>query len=199
MNRAGKENAIQIETASQGFKPWPFRTVAGNNNRNVRFPSQCVQKLIEPFFRRETAEVKQVALVGGKLIIVWQSLKVGEDFDALGRKTAVDQLMAYEFARGQKQIDATLIGPQPPVEIRFRSQHHGTGSQALITTFRYNVVEGTALAFIAGAAVGDAIVGWTQHLEIVDVIKNWDGAALEFPKDRWRQVVIDPADVSEFG
>ena len=60
-------------------------------------PHHGAQELIDAFLGRKPAEVEQVAFIGGELFVVGQSLEVGQDFDASGGKTAVDQLVAHEF------------------------------------------------------------------------------------------------------
>jgi len=45
--------------------------------------------------------------------------------------------------------------------------------------------------------MGNKIVGWTQNLEIVDVIEHWDSLMFQFPENRWRQMVIDAANVGQ--
>ena len=54
-------------------------------------------------------------------------------------------------------------------------------------------------AEFAGVSIGDAIVGWTQDLEIVEMVKDRDALTLQFPENRGREVVVDAANVGEVG
>jgi hypothetical protein len=120
------------------------------------------------------------------VFIVGQSLKVRQNFNALSREPAVDQLIAHEFARSQEHIHAALVSSQPFVQVCFGGKHHRARTRAGIATFGSGVVESAVTAKFAGTPIGDKIVGWAQNLEVVQMVEHGDPLALQFPKNRGR-------------
>ena len=134
-----------------------------------------------------------------ELIFGRQFLVVGENLDTVGRKVAGDELGAHKFAGREKQIDAALIGFEPPVEVGFGGEDDGTGARTRVTALGDDAVKSAVAAGFADFALGHEVIGGAEHFEIVEVINNGDAAALEFPEDGGREVMIDTADVGEVG
>ena len=156
-----------------------------------------MQKFVYRFFGGEASEIEDVAFIAGEPVVSRQWLEMGKDLNAIGGESVGDQLAANELAGSEEQIDATLIGSQPFVKVGFGGEHDGAGARAGITVLSDDVGEGALFASGAGFAVRDAVVGRAEDLEVVQVVENGDAAALEFPEDRRREMMIDAADVGD--
>ena len=106
-------------------------------------------------------------------------------------------LPANKIAGSEEEIDAAFVGPQPFMEVGFGRQNKCARAWARIAPLRDHMVERALPACLASLAVRDEIIGWTQYLEIVQVIQHRNVAPLEFPENRRRQMVIDSADMTQ--
>src|SRR5882724_307035 len=122
-DHAGKKNIRQLQLAGQRLQPLSLGTLSRNHEGYMGQSRHGMQKLVQAFLGGSLPEVEDVAFLGDETFFRGQSLKMRQDFNLLSRKTSADQLVANKFGRRQKQIDATLVGSQPFVKIRFRGEN----------------------------------------------------------------------------
>src|SRR5208337_943294 len=104
VDHAREQNLVQVQFSRQGLEPGALGTVSRDDERSVWQPHHGAQELINAFLWRKPAEVKQVSFIGGEVFSAGQSLEVGQDFDALRRKSAGNQLVAHEFAGSEEHV-----------------------------------------------------------------------------------------------
>jgi hypothetical protein len=177
---------FKFNSRAQRFESGTLGAVSCDDQRSVWQAHHGAQKLIDAFLRREPAEVEDVSFVSGEVFIAGQCLEVGQNFDALPRKAAADQLVAHEFAGSQEHVHAAFVSSQPFVQVCFGCKNHCARTRAGIATLRGGVVESALTAEFAGTPMGDKIVGGAHNLEIVQVVEHGDPLALQFPKNRGR-------------
>ncbi len=190
---------MQVQFFRERLESGTLGTVSRDDERNVWQARHGLQEFIDALLRREPSEVEQIPFIGGQPFGVRQSLEVGQDFNALRGETALDQLVAHEFAGSQEHLHTTFVGPQPFVQVGLGGKNRRAGTRPGVATLCGSVVKSAVTAEFASAAIGDKIVGGAQDLEIVQVVEHGDPLALQFPKNRGRQVVVDAANVRQIG
>src|SRR5712672_1403917 len=102
---------------------------SGDDERDVGQSRHGMQQLVQTFFGGEAAEIEDVTFFWNEIFFRGQCLEVRQDCNQLSGKTSADQLVAHKFGGREEQIDATLVRPQPTMEICFGGENYGTGAR----------------------------------------------------------------------
>src|ERR1700739_544631 len=126
-------------------------------------------------------------------------LKMRQHINAVAGPAVAYELGTNKITRRQKSRHTLLIRPQPTVYTCFDGENSPGRTSAGITVFRHNVPGAPALASFANFSSRHQIVGWTQQLEIIQVIEHRNATLLQFPKNRRREVMIDFSPIVDIG
>ena len=188
----------QTQLRSQLPQPAALRSIPRYYEAKVRHSTHGVQQVLHAFLGRQSAKVKQRSVLGWPFGNRLDGLEVGKNCELCGLPSMLHKFVAYKLAGSQKAIHAFSIRSQPFVNIGLRRQHYPR-APSRIALLLQQAPKFPTLASFACLPLRHQVVPGTEHLEVVQVIKNRNFLRFQLPQNRRRQMVIYISHVRHIG
>src|ERR1700719_892773 len=97
----------------------------------------------------------------------------------------LDKLVAYKLTWSKKAVDASPVGSDPFMDVRFRHQSYPR-APSRIALLLQRMPKVAPFACFTGLAAQHQVVAGAQHFEVIEVIDNGNSLLLQLPQNRRR-------------